>query len=303
MALLTKDFLAKLESLEIVSRRIRRGRFRGERRSARRGASVEFADHRPYGRGDDLRFLDWPLYARLGMLMTKLFHDEEDLAVHLVLDRSASMDFGEPSKLLHAKRIVAALGYVALLGANRVSFWSPGAGASGDCDLRDLRSTRNAERLLQAIESLPADSRHETGAPGAGSTLLGEPLRRWIGTRRPRGVVVIASDFLHRDGAWEHLRPLVRGGLEVHAVRVQDRDEIEPQVEGDLRILDSEDGSGADVTVTPALLDLYERARLEYDRRLEEFCRSRQVSLAATVTDEPFEKLVLEVLRVRGLVA
>lgn len=301
MALLTKDFLSRLESLEIVSRRIRRGRFRGERRSVRRGASVEFADHRPYGRGDDLRFLDWPLYARLGMLMTKLFHDEEDMAVHLVLDRSASMSFGEPTKLLHAKRIVAALGYVALLGSNRVSFWSPGA--DGECDLRDMRSSRHAERLLQAIEDLPGDRRHETGSPGAGSTLLGEPLRRWIGARRPRGVVVLASDLLHADGAWEHLRPLVRGGLEAHAVRVTERDEAEPPVEGDLRILDGEDGTGADVTVTPKLLELYERARTEYDRRLDEFCRSRQIALVATRTDEPFEKLVLEVLRARGLVA
>src|SRR5262245_43412106 len=125
--LLTKDFLARLESLEILSKRLRRGRFRGERRSVRRGASVEFADHRPYGIGDDLRFLDWSLYARLRILMTKLFHDEEDLAVHLVLDRSASMEFGEPTKALHAKRVLAALGYVALLGQNRVSLWSPGA--------------------------------------------------------------------------------------------------------------------------------------------------------------------------------
>lgn len=291
MALLTKDFLARLESLEIVSRRIRRGRFRGERRSVRRGASVEFADHRPYGAGDDLRFLDWSLYARLELLMTKLFHDEEDLAVHLVLDRSASMEFGEPSKALHAKRVLAALGYVALLGMNRVTLWSPGK--DGDVELRDLRSGRSAERLFDALER----------APVSGDSTLGEPLRRYSGTRRPRGIMLLASDFLHRDGAWEHLRPLVRGGLEVHCLRVLSPEEARPVIEGDIRLVDSEDGSGIDVTVTPKLLDLYEKARVAYDQKLDQFCRSRGITLIQTTTDEPFERLVLDVLRARGLVA
>ena len=289
--LLTKDFLARLEALEIVSRRIRRGAFRGERRSVRRGASVEFSDHRPYGTGDDLRFLDWNLYARLELLMTKLFHDEEDLAVHLVLDRSASMDFGDPTKALVAKKVLAAVGYVALLGMNRVSVWSPGA--AGDLEMRDLRSARGAERMLQAIED----------APVGGASFLGEPLRRWVGTRRPRGVLVVASDLLHPDGAWEPLRALVRGGLEVHLVRVLTPEEEKPAVEGDLRLLDSEDASGVDVTVTPKLLALYDDARTSYDRRLEEFCRTRQVMLAACRTDESVERLVLDVLRARGLLA
>lgn len=289
--LLTKDFLARLESLEIISRRLRRGRFRGERRSVRRGASVEFADHRPYGTGDDLRFLDWSLYARLRILMTKLYHDEEDLAVHLVLDRSASMDFGDPTKALHAKRVVAALGYVALLGQNRVSLWSPGEG--GDVELRDLRSPRNAERLLDAIEK----------APIGGTSGLDEPLRRWAGTRRPRGVLILASDLLHRDGAWEHMKPLVRGGLEPYCVRILTPEEVSPTIEGDLRLVDSEDATGVDVSVTPKLLRLYQEARTDYDRRLDQWCRGRQITLVPTTTDQPFEALVLEVLRARGLVA
>lgn len=288
--LLTKEFMARLAALEIVSRRLRRGRFRGERRSARRGASVEFADHKPYGTGDDLRFLDWSLYARLQVLMTKLFHDEEDLAVHLVLDRSASMDFGEPTKALHAKRVLAALGYVALLGQNRVSYWSPGA--DGDVELRDLRSARSAERLFEAIEK---------SAVG-GTAGLDEPLRRWIGTRRPRGVVVVASDLLHKDGAWEHLRPLVRGGVEAHVVRVLSPGEVNPDLEGDLRLLDSEDASGVDVSVSPRLLQMYQDARNDYDRRLDQFCRGRGITLVPTTTDAPFEGLVLDVLRARGLV-
>jgi uncharacterized protein (DUF58 family) len=290
VALLTKQFLARLEALEISSRRIRRGRFRGERRSTRRGTSVEFADHRPYAAGDDVRFLDWSLYARLNRLMTKLFHDEEDLAVHLVLDRSASMDFGDPTKALYAKRALASIGYVALLGMNRVELWSPGEG--GDVDVRDLRSSRGAARLFDALES----------APVGGDAALGEPLRRWAGTRRPRGVIVLAGDFLHPDGAWEHLRPLSRGGLEVHCVRVLTPDEESPSFEGDLRLVDSESAGAVDVSVTPKLLDLYRGARLAYDRRLDEFCRSREMTLTTTTTSQPFESLVLDVLRRKGLV-
>lgn len=289
MPLLTKDFLARLAALEVIARRIRRGRFRGERRSTRKGSSVEFADHRPYAIGDDVRFLDWNMYARLDRLVVKLFHDEEDLAVHLVLDRSASMDFGEPTKALYAKRVLAAIGYIALLSMNRVILWSPGEGE--DVDVRDLRSPGSAPRLFDALDA----------APIGGDAGLGEPFRRWIGTRRPRGVIVVASDFLHPDGAWSHLTPLARGGLEAHCVRVLTPDEETPTALGDLRLVDSETGGGVDVTVTPRLLALYRDARTAYDRRLDEFCRSRQITLSTANTSEPFETLVLESLRRKGL--
>jgi uncharacterized protein (DUF58 family) len=221
--------------------------------------------------------------------VTKLFHDEEDLAVHLVLDRSASMDFGEPTKALHAKRVLAAIGYVALLGMNRVILWSPGE--EGDLDVRGLRAPRSAPRLLDLLDA----------APVGGARGLDEPLRRWVSTRRPRGVVVVASDFLHPDGAWEHLRPLARGGVEAHLVRVLTPEEEEPRVEGDLRLVDSELGGGVDVTVTPRLLRLYQEARAAYDRRLDESCRARQMSLVTTTTAMPFESVVLESLRRKGL--
>ncbi len=289
MALLDEEFLARLERLEIVSRRLRRGIQRGERRSLRRGSSVEFADHRPYGAGDDLRFLDWNMYARLDRLMTKLFLDEEDLAVHLVLDRSASMDFGDPTKALVAKRLLAAIGFVALVGLNRVSLWSPGEG--GDVELTHLRGPRASERLFAALER----------APVGGAAGLDEPLRRFVGTRRPRGVLLAVSDFLHPDGSWEHLRTLVRGGLETYCLRVLTPHEEEPVIEGDLRLLDSESDAAVDVSVTPALLRRYAAAREDYDRRLAEFCRSRQIVLIPTRTDASVETLVLEVLRRKGL--
>ena len=289
MPLLDREFLARLERLEIVSRRLRRGSRRGERRSLRRGTSVEFADHRQYGAGDDLRFLDWNMFARLDRLMIKLFHDEEDLQVFLVLDRSASMDFGDPTKALVAKRVLAAIGYVALLGLNRVHLWSPGE--HGDVVLDNLRGRLAAERLFAAVEA----------APVGGASGLDDTLRRWVGTRKPRGVLVLASDLLHPDGAWEHLRAVVRGGLETYCVRVLAQDEIDPELEGDHRLVDAEGRGHIDVSGSRALLDRYHAARVDYDRRLDAFCRGRRLSLLDARAETPIEHLVLEVLRRRGL--
>src|SRR3954452_8527721 len=112
--LLTPDFLRKLEQLELVSRRLRAGRMKGDRLSKRKGRGSEFADFRPYAAGDDLRFLDWGLFARLERLFLRLFLEEEDLHVHLLVDLSGSMDYGTPTKLLYAKQVTAALGFIGL---------------------------------------------------------------------------------------------------------------------------------------------------------------------------------------------
>src|SRR5579875_3688982 len=109
--LLEPQFLARLEQLELVSRKIFLGVLKGERRSKRKGQSVEFADYRNYVKGDDLRFLDWNLYARLDRLFIRLFQEEEDLHLYLLVDNSLSMDFGSPSKLDYAKQVAAALAF------------------------------------------------------------------------------------------------------------------------------------------------------------------------------------------------
>src|ERR1700736_5475243 len=118
--LLEPKFLARLEQLELVSRKIFMGRIKGERRSKRKGQSVEFADYRNYVVGDDLRFLDWNLLARLDRLFIRLFLEEEDLHVYLLVDNSLSMDFGEPTELHYAKQVAAALGFIGLVNLDRV---------------------------------------------------------------------------------------------------------------------------------------------------------------------------------------
>src|SRR5580704_5860353 len=118
--LLDPQFLARLEQLELVSRKIFMGRMKGERRSKRKGQSVEFADYRNYVVGDDLRFLDWNLFARLDRLFIRLFMEEEDLHFYVLIDNSLSMDFGTPTKLHYAKQVAAALGFVGLVNLDRV---------------------------------------------------------------------------------------------------------------------------------------------------------------------------------------
>src|SRR5216684_1799106 len=118
--LLESDFLARLEQLELVSRKIFMGRRKGERRSKRKGQSVEFADYRNYVVGDDLRFLDWNLYARLDRLFLRLFMEEEDLHFYVLIDNSLSMDFGNPTKLHYAKQVAAALSFIGLVNMDRV---------------------------------------------------------------------------------------------------------------------------------------------------------------------------------------
>ena len=142
-----ETFLRRLEQLELASRRLTAGRMKGERRSVRRGQSVEFADYRNYAAGDDLRQLDWNVYARLEKLFVKLFVEEEDVTVHILVDASRSMDYGEPNKLDAARRAAAALGYLGLASMDRVSVAFLGDGAAtacGRCAASDGRSSCSA---------------------------------------------------------------------------------------------------------------------------------------------------------------
>src|SRR5215469_10026059 len=112
--LLDSSFMSRLDQLDIMSRKILAGKMKGERRSKRRGQSVEFADFRNYVIGDDLRFIDWNIYARLDRLFLKLFMEEEDLSLYVLCDVSKSCDFGNPNKAFYIKQVAASLGYIGL---------------------------------------------------------------------------------------------------------------------------------------------------------------------------------------------
>src|SRR3984957_20080224 len=145
--LLDPAFMARLDQLDVMSRKLLAGKMKGERRSKRRGQSVEFADYRNYVIGDDLRFIDWNIYARLDRLFLKLFLEEEDLSLYVLVDVSKSCDFGEPNKAFYLKKVAAALGYIGLVNYNRVSICGMADGI-----VAETGAMRGRKRVAQMIE-------------------------------------------------------------------------------------------------------------------------------------------------------
>lgn len=288
--LLDKDVMRRLERLALVSRKITSGRLKGERRSRRRGSSADFADYRNYVAGDDLRFLDWKIYGRLEKLFLKLFLEEEDLRVHILLDVSRSMDHGEPQKLLYAKRVAAALGYICLskmdslvvrtFGDRVVQSFGPKRGKVNGARYFDfLSSVETADRtsLLQSFKA---------AAQGAGG----------------RGVVVVLSDFYDFDGYEEAFRRLFAADFEVLVIHVMSPGELEPKYQGDIKLVDCEFGTTADVSMGRSVLNLYGKTVSAFCNGLKNYVVGRGGCYLLASTADPFELLVLDVLRRRGIV-
>lgn len=290
MSLLDGDFLRSLEQLSLLARRRVRGGTYGDRRAFAVGRGVEFADYRSYQVGDDTRYVDWNVLSRLDRLFVKLFRQEEDLDVHLVVDASASMRFGNPSKLEHAKRLAAALGYVALAGLDRVGavFIRDGAGRI----LPPRRGRRHALHLFSFLESEGAQ----------GGTSLAGAIREYTRRARRRGMAVLLTDLFDPAGFEAALKVLRYHRFETFLVQILSDDEIAPPLEGDLRLVDSETGEALDVTVDGAALEAFERARARFFADVERFCFRHGIEYLRTTTSVPVRDLVLRYMRMGGLV-
>jgi uncharacterized protein (DUF58 family) len=287
--LLAPEFLRRLETLELVSKKIRAGRMKGDRLSKRKGRGSEFADFRPYSVGDDLRFLDWNLYGRLDKLFLRLFLEEEDLHVHLLIDTSESMTFGRPSKLRYAKQLAAALGFVGLVNLDRVAITTVGGVAQVGSP--QFRGRPSLWRLVRFLDTLP----------DGGTGDFSQSLRKFSVRASGRGVVVLMSDFLDKAGYEEGFRYLLARNLDIYAVQILDAEEIDPTFTGDLKLTDAEDGDEAEVTISAPLLKRYRETLEAFRGGLASFCNRRGMSYLFTSTRVPFEKLVLNYLRSRGL--
>ncbi|MCP4246360.1 MAG: DUF58 domain-containing protein [bacterium] len=287
--LLDPDFMVRLERLEFVSRKIFAGKMRGERRTKRRGESVEFADYRPYVVGDDLRFLDWNILARLDRLFLKLFLQEEDLHVGVLVDASASMDWGEPSKALYVKRVAAALAYIGLSNFDRVGIYPYANGLRGE--LSGVRGRRMMFKVVEFLRNLEFD----------GASNLTEACKQYAIRHPQPGILLVLSDFFDKGGYEQGLRYLLGRNLDLYAVQVLSPQELDPDLAGDLRLVDVEDDDVAEVTVGRALLNRYRQTLQTYCGALKEYCTRRGISYLFTGTDVPFDQLVLSYLRRRGL--
>src|SRR3569832_861364 len=150
--LLDPAFMARLDQLDVMSRKLLAGKLKGERRSKRRGQSVEFADYRNYVIGDDLRIIDWNIYGRLDRLFLKLFMEEEELSLYVLVDVSKSCDFGNPNKAQYMKRVAAALGYVGLVNYNRVTIAAMADGIVAETGC--MRGRRRVSQMMDFVQNL-----------------------------------------------------------------------------------------------------------------------------------------------------
>ena len=314
--LLDSALIARIGRLDLASNRIFSGKLKGERRSKKRGESVEFADHRPYVRGDDLRHIDWNIYARLDTLFLKLFMEEEDLSLHIVLDATESTACGEPNKFHFMQQTAMALGYVGLTNLNRVAVTAIGGTVASESSsppptpsgtgfqpvtpnsssplhtIKDLRGRRRTHDLARFLCSL---------RPG-GSADFGAAAKRIALARRGRGVMIICSDFFMKEGYETGLRLLAGRGYDLFALQVLSPQEVSPDITGDLRLVDIEDGDRAEVTIAAPLLKKYNAALGSYCAGLREFCSRREINALTVQTDTPVDTLLLDYLRRRGVV-
>ncbi len=288
--LLRPELLARLERMELVSRKIFRGRMKGERRSTRKGQSVEFADFRSYVPGDDLRFIDWNTYARLDRLFLKMFLEEEDLHFYALIDASPSMDFGEPTKLFYAKQLAAALGFVGLVRGDRVRIETLGQPPRAPGPV--LRGRQSLWRMLDYLQTIrPAEKMS-----------LADGVKNFCIRNSGKGILVLISDLLDKQGYEAALRYLVAQQLDVYVVQILSVEEIEPEIRGDLRLVDCEDGDAAEITVSAPLLARYKKTLAAFVDGAKSFCNRRGMTYLLARNDVSVEELVTRYLGTRGLV-
>jgi uncharacterized protein (DUF58 family) len=287
--LLDSAFMARLDQLDVMSRKLLAGKLKGERRSKRRGQSVEFADYRNYVVGDDLRFIDWNIYARLDKLFLKLFLEEEDLSLYVLVDVSKSCDYGEPHKALYMKRVAAALGYIGLVNYNRVNVI-----AMADGIVAETGATRGRRRVAQLLEFIG------TLKP-SGTSHLADACKRFALAHRQKGVLVILSDFFDKGGYENGLRYVSSGKYDLFAVQILSPQEIDPDLQGDLKLKDMEDDDMAEVSITQPLIKQYKANLNAYCLGLKDYITRRGGTYLFTSTAVPFDALMLNYLRERGL--
>ncbi len=320
--LFDEAFLRRLERLAILSRRVIAGQLQGERRSPKRGQSVEFADYRPYAPGDDFRRIDWNAYARLERFFIKLFVEEEDLTVHLLVDTSRSMDWGQPNKLWYSVRAAGALGYVALAGLDRVTVT-----AIGDTVGQTFLPHRGRHQAVALFDFL-------TGLSANGATDLRQVLTRYAAYARQPGPLLLLSDLLDvasdppsrspkgtyepafqpsslpaSPGWAEGLRALASRGFDVTTLHILAPDEVNPETSdwlsggpsGDFKLRDVETGAEVEITADYDLLERYRNGLAAWREELRRFCGARGMHYVPVETSLPFDELLFAWLRQRGV--
>jgi uncharacterized protein (DUF58 family) len=287
--LLEPSLLRRLEALALQVRRAVSGQMAGERRSRRRGQSVEFADYRNYTPGDDFRLIDWNAYARLDRFMLRLFVAEEELPLHVFLDLSGSMEWGTPNKASTARRLAGAIAYVALAALDRVRLTvfadAPTGGGA------PYRGRRAAGELFSRLQSFPS-----------GGMTNYEKLVWPIGRQRP-GMSILISDGLGEPPIEPALAALQRAHQEGAVLQLLAPQELSLDWSGDARLKDAESGAEREFTATPMTQSAYLRALADRSSAIERAARRRGLRYARLSTAEPIDGMVQLTLRRIGLLS
>jgi uncharacterized protein (DUF58 family) len=289
--------LRQLEQLALIANQVRAGAIKGERRSTKRGTSIEFADYRNYTKGDDLRRVDWNIFARLERPFVKLLEEEEDLAVHLLLDASASMDWPRDAdappgihKFTFARRLLAGLAYISLTSGDRLTIR-----AMSDRATTQWGPARSRARLLDMLNTVE-------NFQAAGEVDLNADLRDYALRGGRPGLCLIITDMFSPTGYEDGLTALLGRGHEVGVIHILSPDEVDPPLTGDLRLVDVETTGGQDVTIDAGMRDLYQRRLVAWRDHIGAYCRSRGVHYVTLETNVPWEEVILYQLRRLGVV-
>ncbi len=279
------SFLSRLRNVTLISRRNLTSGITGEHASPRRANALEFADYRSYTPGDDLRRVDWNAYLRLDHLLVKLADAPERLTLHLLLDTSGSMAWGRPDKFSYARRVAAGLAYIALSHMDAAALLI----LNGKDCVRWSRqqSSASAAAMVRAVNSLEP----------RGTTDLDAALNAYTNLGNHRGVAVLISDLLSPLGYQSGLERLSRAALRPVVIHLLSPEEMNPTLEGDLELLDTETGDTVQVSIDWGTLRQYRRWLREWLREMEAFCSRRGITYLRVETSEPIEQLLLDRLR------
>lgn len=282
------DFIRRLESLFLLARRVLGGTLQADRKSKRKGAGITFADYAEYQLGDDYRAIDWRVFARFDQLVIKLFEVEEDTTVYILADSSHSMG----SKFLPAKKLVAAMGYIALNCLDRLTVY-------GMADkLSPIQNpTRGKAKVLSFLRSL---EEQETLGSDTDFTAC---VREFEVRHRKKGVVLVISDFLFPGGFEDGLKRLSGLGHDVYCLQMHAKSDLSCDWKGDVEIDCVETHQKERITVTRKEIQRYEEIMAEWNAALKKECARRGIGYASTTDDIPFEDVVQGILRRGGLVA
>ena len=280
-------FLKTLEALNLLARRTLTGDDRAERLTPRKGASLEFADYRRYTPGDEIRYIDWNVYARHGNLFVKEFTAEENVHVSVLLDTSRSMDFG--GKFQAAKELAAALGYIGLSNYDTLSLFSFGS------DVRPvkkfLRGKGRVFEMLSAVDAIQTE----------GTTDMRRAFGPALPRLRGRSLILLITDFYDLAGYTEGIKELLAQRFGVHLIHMVSREEMMPQARGRFSLLDLETGQTKDATLLPRTIEAYARRFRQFCAEVEEFGRNHELAYARILADDPLERRVVDILRTGGI--